>query len=487
MIKTTLTLTCLLCTPAFALTALTESSMAEVVAKGGISIDTTSLANDGKLLSTGKISFSEFDQNSNGQDGFSVDGIKLYATNVDSNGNIIGASTITTDIDLGDDGSLFIKTKGLQRIDLDIGAISLGRRTLLGGISLKNARFLGNSYSAMKVSNSIEGTKFSFITQLGNGSHLTQVIKEDDVLFSSSVILNAPNSDPNAGFYSELFLLARGDDLRLEFGRIKGSVLMHNIVMTDLQGNNLFGGANFGSIGLSDLNIQNGHLTLNTQAHGGSGISGKFLLQAELGTAFIENDGGRINLSDIKLDMDSEIGYQMEFVDNAQISGIKMTFTPVNSNADTDIDISLGGIRLSDKNGINPSNSMGSFAIKNLNLKNSKLHVSILADHTFGNEGIRTDLALEGLTQFDLVIKDDTNVVNAPELSAKVSLNELKLSQNVDMTPQEIYIRTNEMKMSMNVAAIKIGTGLSQRGEMGKITINEFKILPNSYTLIKPI
>ncbi len=461
--------------------------MGNIIAKGGISIDTTSLANDGKLLSTGKITFSEFDLTSNGQDGFSIDGIKLYATNVNNSGTIIGASTIKTAVDLGDDGSLFIKTSGFQRLDLDIGKVSLGRRALLGGVRIENARFLGNSYTAMKVSNSIEGTKLAFITQLGNGCHLTQKIQEDDVIFSSNVTLNAPSNDPNAGFYSELFLLARGDDLRLEFGRIKGSVLMDKIILTDKHGNNLFANANFGSLGLANINVRNGYLSLDTRANSNTGIQGKFLLQAELGKLFIENDGGRISLNNLKINMDKEIAYQMEFVDDSQVSGIKMSFAPANSNQDTDIDIQLGGLRLTDKNGLNPSNSIGSFALKNINLKNTKLHVSLLADHSFGQEGMRTDVALEGTVRAELSLQDDTNTTNYPELTANIALSNLSLSQNIDMTPQGIYMRTNKMQLDMSIAAIKIGNGLSHRGEIGRIDITGFNVLPNSYMLIKPL
>lgn len=474
---------------AFSLTALDEKSLSNVVAKGGLTIESTSLDSNGQLFSTGKITFNEFDTNSTGQDGFSINGIKLLANDVDENGNISGASTIKTSVDLGNDGSLFVKTTGFQRVDLEVGAVSLGRRTLIDGLKIENARFLGNSYTAMKVSNELRGTKLAFITQLGNGSNLTQSVRKNDVVFSSKVTLNGVNSDPNSGFYSEMFLLAQGDDLRLEFGRIKGSVLMNNIVMNDTQGRNLFSNKNFGSLGLSDINIRNGYLTLDTRSTNDAGIRGKFLLQAQLGSLFIENDGGRINLSAMKLDMDSEIAYQMEFFDDDKNSGVQMSFAPVNADTDTDIDFELGAINLAGVGGANPSKSMGSFAIENLNLRNNKLRVSIFASpNTGSNDGIRTDISLEGTTKLDLVVKDDfLNRVNAPELRARVSLSNFKVSQRVDLTRQGINININRLNLDMKVHSVKIGNGLNYRGQMGRLALNSFKVLPGSYTLIKPL
>lgn len=473
--------------PICALTPLDESSMSDVVAKGGLTLETTSLHDKGQLFSTGKITFSEFDPDSSGQDGFSIDGIKLSANNVDSSGDITGASTIKTTVDFGDDGSLFIKTTGLQRVDLDVGAISLGRRNLIDGLSIENARFMGNSYTAMKVSNETEGTKFSLITQLGHGSRMTQHVKTGDVIFSSDVTLNSSDSNPNGGFYSEVFLLARGDDLRLEFGRIKGSLLMNNIIMTDKGGNNLFGTANFGSLGLSGINIRNGYLTLDTRKTEKIGIQGKFLLQAKLDELFIENTGGRINLSNISLDMDSEIGYHMEFVDNEKISGVQMTFAPVNPSADTDIDFKLGGIKLSGVGGVSPTESFGSLAIENINLKNTKLFVSLLAP-TADKKGIRTDVALEGAINFDFSFKDgELDADNAPQLGGKVTLSDFKLSQSMDLNKKGIYLGINEMSMSMKVSSVSLGNRSSYQGHIGNLAINSFKVLPGSYAQIQPL
>lgn len=473
----------------FALTPLDENSMSNVVARAGITLETTSLNSTGELLSTGKITFSEFDPDSSGQDGFSIGGIKLLANNVDSNGNKTGPSTIKTKVDFGDDGSLFIKTTGFQRVDLDVGAISLGRRNLLGGISIENARFKGNSYTAMKVSNDVSGTKFSFVSQFGDGSSLTQHVKEDDVIFSSDLTLKAPDSTPNSGFYSEMFMLAKGDELRVEFGRIKGSLIMNNIIMTDTSGSNLFGNANFGSLGLSNIDVKNGYLTLDTRKNeADKGIRGKFLLQASLGQLFIQNDGGRINLNSVSLDMDSEIGYQMEFVDNDEVSGIQMMFEPVNKNTDTDIDLKLGSIGLSGSLGESPSENFGSFALENLNLKNAKLNVSILAAPAFGEEGIRTDLSLDGAVSFDLSIKgEDASSDAMPALRSRVSLSGFKVSQTVDMTQKGIYMGIKEMKMNMTMNSLSMGNQSNYQGEIGKLAINSFKMLPGSYTQIQPL
>lgn len=310
MKKTSLLSLCLLSASSFALTPLDDSSMANIVAKGGITLESTSLHDKGQLFSTGKITFSEYAPNSQTQGELIVDGIKLLANDVDANGNITGASTIKTTIDFVDDGSLLIKTTGFQRVDLNVGAITLGGVSLVDGLNIENARFMGDSYTAMKVSNEIEGTKLSFITQLGHGSRMTQHIDKSDVRFSTDVILSAPDSDPNGGFYSEVFLLARGDDIRLEFGRIKGGILMKNIRMTDLQGNNLYGSnRTFGSLGVSNINVSDGYLAIDTgKNENPNGIQGKLKLKAEIGEMFLEDDNsGRLSLNSVKLDMDSDV------------------------------------------------------------------------------------------------------------------------------------------------------------------------------------
>ncbi|WP_430459643.1 DUF6160 family protein [Thalassolituus sp. LLYu03] len=478
--------------PVMAMQVLEDTDMAGVSGQSGITIEVTTDDPNGEFLTTGELRFTEADRDGKGEDYLAIGGLKLRTITTDATGVMTGVDTIRTDIDIDAEGNVSIRQSDVDTLDLELGAVSLSGRELFNAVRFSVWKFVGDSYLETVLLNDPEGAKVGFRTVMEEGSGLTYQFDEDGLTFSSDIVF-LPKAGESA-FRSELFLTGTTDELKLEFGETSGSFEIRNISLLDSSGDNIFGANDFGDLGYADISINTGYITMaaNTDA-GVDGIRGKINSDMTVGNVFYRTGDQRVNFNDVSLNTNGEISYTLDFIDitseNAidrfKVTGIESHITDI-----TDLDLTIGSLTLSAGDGSSQSLSMGSYAIENLNLNGGSIDLSMLTLPGAGSQGLQMDLVMAGTTSFDLTIKDDPAEVSGnpdPQLTASVVLNNVSVSQTIDQTDKGLHVGILDQSMDININQIRVGDGLIQQGQTGRLVMNNISLQPGSYFRVEPL
>lgn len=478
--------------PAVAMQVMEDNDMSAVAGQSGISIEMTTQDPNGDFLTTGEIRFTEDDRDGKGEDYLSIGSLKLRTITTDANGNMTGVDTIRTDIDVDDGGNVHIRQSDIDTLELELGELSLSGRTLFGATRFSVWKFVGNSYLETVLINDPAGAKVGFRTVMEEGSGLTYQFDEDGVTFSSDIVFL-----PKAGelaFRSEVFMTGDSDQLKLEIGETRGSFEIRNISLLDASGNNIFGVNDFGDLGYSDITVNTGYITVaSSNIVGVDGIQGKINSDLTVGNVFYRTGNQRVNFNNVSLNTNGEISYNLDFIDTSVTNAVdknKVTGIDAHITDITDLDLTIGALTLSAGDGSAESLSMGSYAIENLNLNGGSIDLQMYTLPGAGAEGFQMDLTMAGTTSFDLTIKDDPAAVVGnpdPQLTANVVLNNVSVSQTVDQTNKGLHVGILSQSMDMNINQIRIGDGLIQQGQTGRLVMNNLSLQPGSYFRVEPL
>jgi len=469
---------------ALAMQAMDDESMAGVAGQSGITIETTTQDPEGNFLTTGEIRFTEEDKDGQGKDYIAVDGLKLRTYMTDSDGNFIAADTFLTDIDIDELGNVSIRTSDVDKLDLDLGTLSLSGRTLFGAVRFSMWEFIGNSYLETVMLNDPEGAKVGFRTVMEEGSGLTYQFDEDNVTFSSDIVF-LPADGENT-FRSEVFLTGDNDQLKIEIGETSGSFEIKNISLLDGSGNNIFGNNNFGDLGYANLTVNDAYFTVRANPDADiDGIVGEINTDLSMGNVFYRTGDQRFNLNNVRLNTNGELTYNLDFIDTGYTSGISASVSDV-----SDLDLIIGSMTLSSGDGSNASASMGSYAIENMSLNGDSMELQLYTLPGAGSEGMQMDFIMSGTTSFDLTIKDDDDgnaTTIDPQLTAEVVINNFSLSQTIDQTEKGLHIGIVDQSMDLNINQIRMGDGTVQQGQTGRLVMNNISLQPGSYFRVEPL
>ena len=97
---------------------------------------------------------------------------------------------------------------------------------------------------------------------------------------------------------------------------------------------------------------------------------------------------------------------------------------------------------------------------------------------------------MAGTTSFDLTIKDDPAEVSGdpdPTLTASVVLNNVSVSQTVDQTEKGLNVGILNQSMDVNINQIRMGDGLIQQWQTGRLVMNNVSLQPGSYFRVEPL
>ena len=463
---------------------LDDAAMSGVAGQSGISIEITTDDADGNFLTTGEIRYTETDKDGQGKDYLAIDGLTLRTITTDSSGNMTGVDTIRTDIDVDSAGNVSILSSDIDTLDLELGALSLSGRTLFGGVRFSVWEFVGDSYLETLLLNDQAGAKLAFRTVMEEGSGLTYQFDEDGLTFSTDIVF-LPASGENA-FRSEVFLSGNTDELKLELGETSGSFEIRNISLLDDSGNNIFAGNNFGDLGYADIRVNTGYVTVFANPDPlVDGIAGRINTDLTVGNVFYRTGDQRLNLNNVHLNTNGDIDYTLDFIDTGFTTGIDSRISAI-----SDLDLTIGALTFSAGDGSAETLSMGSFAIENLNLGGGSIDLQLYTLPGAGAQGMQLDLTMAGTTSFDLTITDDPaeNAAHpAPVLSASVVLNNVSVSQSIDQTGKGLHIGVLEQSMDVNINQIRMGDGVLQQGQTGRLVMNNVSLQPGSYFRVEPL
>lgn len=468
-----------------AMQVLDDQDMSSVAGQAGITIEMTTEDPNGEMLTTGEIRFTENDKDGQGEDYLAIDGLSLRTITTDANGVMTGVDTIRTTIDVDADGNVHIRQSDIDTLELELGAISFSGRTLFGAVRFSVWKFIGDSYLETMLVNDVNGAKIGFISVMEEGSGLTYQFDEDNVTFSSDIVFLPKPGETT--FRSEMYLTGDMDELKLEIGETSGSFEIRNISLLDETGANIFGeGNDFGDLGWSDLTVNTGYITMAANpAAGVDGLVGKINTDMTVDSLFYRTGDQRVNLRQMNLNTNGEIDYTFDFIDTGFTTGFDASISSI-----TDLDLTIGAITFSDGDGSNESLSMGSYAIENLNLNGDSIDLQMYTLPGVGSQGMQMDLTMAGTTSFDLTIKDDP-AVNAgdpdPQLTAEVVLNNVSVSQTIDQTEKGLHVGILNQSMDVNINQIRIGDGLTQQGQTGRLVMNNVSLQPGSYFRVEPL
>ena len=471
---------------ALALQSLDDAVMQDVSGQGGLTIESTTTDPDGYTLRTGEIRYTQ-KNNEGGLDAyFSIDGMTERYYTSDAAGNFIGLNTVRTLINVDSAGNLSIKTEDVDTKDIHYGAMSFSGRQFLSGMDINVWKFKPGSYTEIEAKNDPAGAKIISRTVMKNGSGYTQKRYENDVIVSSKT---AYCPDPCTGEYRSETILTNdaGNGLKLEFGATNGTIEIQDIkIARNINGTvvGLFDDNSFGDIGYGDISVNSGYVTMRANADPSkNGLQGQFASDIDVGTFFFRTDNSRINMHNLQFKTVGPIDYNLALMNNGYATGIEAQIHGVGSTAE----LRVGSITLSSKDGSGETTSAGSFAITGFTLNNGTAEISNYTLPGYGTDGLRQVVNASGKTSFNLEVYDESSAAGAPKLSAEVVLNNFTQDQTTNYTPKGIYILTGSNSMDVNINAIRVGNGSTYKGQSGRIVMNNYHVMPGSYTNIEPL
>lgn len=482
-----LALSVLVASGAQAMQALDDSSMSDVAGQAGITIEQTTNGVDGFLMGTGEIKYTQADTAGQGEVDVTIDGmtVRSYVFDNTKTNNFGGYNTIRRVIDINADGDLSIKTMDIDTLDIKIGAIAIGGRRVNSGIDINVWKLAAGSYLETEVKNDFAGAKIISRNVMKAGSGYNQIVYENGLNISSDTVF-LPNVGDDA-FVSELILTSEGDGLKIEVGATKGTMEIKNLSILDSDGTNLFGSGNsFGDFGYGNVTVNEGYITVaaSQDPTNRNGIEGAIFSDIDIGNAYYRTGNARLNANNVMFTTGGELHYRLAFMDNGYASGLEGQFV---SSSTATASLSIGSLTLSDADGDNETNSIGSLAISNLSLNSGTAEVSIYTLPGYGNEGLRQVINATDESSFDMVLYDESTAVGAPKLSANIVINNLTQDQTINYTKKGIRIQTVSSSMDMNINAIKAGNNQTYQGQSGRIVMNNFHQVSGGYTNIEPL
>lgn len=464
--------------PLQALQAIDDADMASVYGQSGISIDTQIEADDGTLLTIGSVTYTEENKDDSGDEFLQLKDIGLQIVEIDDAGNVLGPGFISTRIDVAENGNLNIRSSELGAINFTVGSIEFSGRSI-GALGLNRWRFAPGSFLETTVLNDTP-VKIRSRTLMTDGSGIDFRYIEDDLLLTSNIEFKSDSL--NRPFQSEFFLSADNQALKIEFGETRGTLEFNNLKLSDNLGNPLLNNQSFGDLGYGDIVVNQGYFTVRANDNG-EGLSGELLSDITVGTAFYRTDENRLNFENVNIATNGEIRYQLELVGSQTdfARGMTAILTDI-----SDLDLTIGSIIFSQADGLSGrSDSLGAFAIENLNLNGGALVTSLWALSATGSQGIRLDAAITRGAQFDFTYADDES--SAAKLTAEVVLGEFSAETLLDITPKGLNFTVENLEAEAHVNAIRIGDGSLYQGQTGRIDIDGLVVQPGSYLRVEPI
>lgn len=474
--------------PCTALEALDDAHLSTVSGQSGLTIETTLSEPNGQFLSTGDIRFTENDRDGKGEDYVNISGVAVKLQGLDAQGNVGGSAGLTTLLDVKDDGTLVIRNTDMGAVSLNVGAVSLSSRVLVDGLVIDQFKYAGDSSQLLSIGSDANGKlKVAVRNEFAAGSGFNFRYLEDGLSLSADV--NFVPVDGSQYFVSELFVSANDDGLRIDFGETKGTIIVNSISLLDKNGNSLFSSGNFGDLGFGNIQVNKGYLTLaSTTKDGRDGIEGVVYSDVVVGENFYRTGGFRVNAKDVSIKTNGEIAYSLDLIDTGFATGLEASISAADRSQGSDIDILVGGITFSNGDGTNETaNSLGSFAIENLNLNDGSIDLGIYTLAGSGSSGMRVDISAEKAINFDVTLYDDSVADNAPKVTAEVVLNNVSMSQTIDQTKKGIHIGILDNSMDMNVNAIRLGNGQNYQGQTGRLVVNNLALKAGSYVRLEPL
>ena len=461
-----------------ALQAIDDSDMASVYGQSGLTIETQVEENDGTVLTIGSVTYTEENEDDSDDEFLSLQNIGLQIIEIDDAGNLLGPGSVTTTIDISEDGDLTIRAADIGAVNFTVGSIEFSGRSI-GALGLNRWRFAPGSFLETTVVNE-SPVKIRSRALMADGSGIDFRYIEDDLLLTSNIAFKPDSS--NRPFQSEFFFTAVDDTLKIEFGETRGTLEFNDLKLSDRDGNPLLNDQSFGDVGYGDVVVNQGYFTVRAN-DSAEGIAGEFLSDLTIGTAFYRTDANRLNFENVNLKTNGEINYQLELVGSESdfARGISATLTGI-----SDIDLTIGAIIFSQDDGITGrSDSLGSFAIENLDLNGGAITASVWALPGAGSQGVRLDTSITAGTEFDFTYRDEES--SDARLTAEVVLGEFSSETLLDITPKGLHFTVESLEGEAHINAIRMGDGSTYQGQTGRIDIDGLVVQPGSYLRVEPI
>lgn len=471
---------------AVAMQSLDDTLMQEVSAQGGLTIESTTTDPNGYTMQTGEIRYTQ-KNNEGGLDAyFSINGMSERYYTSDVNGNFVGLTTVRTLIDVDSAGNLSIKTMDVDTKDIHYGAMSFSGRQFLSGLDINVWKFKPGSYTEIEARNEPAGAKIISRTVMKDGSGYTQKRYENDVIVTTDTVYK-PATGKDTYVSETIITNDAANGLKLEFGQTEGTLEINNMTIArNINGTvvGLFDDNSFGDYGYGNIKVNSGYVTIRANSDPlKNGLQGKFESDIDVGTFFYRTENSRVNVHNLQFKTVGPIDYNLALMNNGYATGIEAQIHGVGTTAD----LTIGGITLSDKDGVGSSASAGSFAITDFTLNGHTAEISNYTLPGYGTDGLRQVVNASGKTSFNLEIYDESSAAGAPKLSAEMVLNNFTQDQTTNYTPKGIYILTASNSMDVNINAIRAGNGSTYQGQSGRIVMNNYHVMPGSYTNIEPL
>lgn len=500
----------------WALQALNDDMMQDISGQGGITIEQTSLAQDGFISSSDQIAITQKDYVGSGDVTLTIDGTNTYMYSLDGEGNRT-PTTIVRTIDIDADGNLSIKTNNIDFMDTYMGALAIGGKRLTGGSDIEVWKFADGSHLETFIENNPNGAKIKSRTVMTEGSGYSQRNHANGVTTAYDVAY-LPATDGDA-FRTEVILASDGQGgLRLEMGETHGTVELRNLRLLDTATNtNVFDGEYedglaYFDVGYSDIDVRSGYLTLRS-ANGfngevRNGLVGEMASDISVGRIYLSTDdpakGGsnQFNMNNVSFVVNGkdgeqgEIGYTLEMVDYGRVGGVEMQLVSHHTTAD----IVIGSLTVSNDTGFE-SPTIASLALKDFSLEGGTLDVGLYSSAFFAGpdqtevEGIRQVINADRIS-FKLTVAgedlSDPANANQPIVQGDVVINNFVSDHHVGNTKEGIYRVVENSSFSASVNALRAGVRDTSSphyrgGESGRLVMSNYQQMPGSYMLIEPL
>lgn len=500
----------------FALQAMDDDTMQDITGQGGITLEQTSLGENGFVSSMENIAFTQKDYEGTGDVTLTIDNTETYVYSLDGSGNRYN-TTIKRTIDIDSDGNLSYKTMNIDYMDTRTGAMAVNGKKLTGGSEINVWEYAPGSYLETFIENNPNGTKIRSRSFMTAGSGFSQRAFANGITTASDVLYL-----PAAGeteFMTELILASDSQGgLRLEFGETRGTIEVQNVRLFDTAtGENVFDpgfidsndktankGLSYYDYGYGDVEVNSGYMTIRPAGNNINGLEGEMASDINVGKLYIRTaaeDGSnkqQFNINNVKFKVDGEIGYVLKLKDFGRAAGIEAQLVSEYTTAD----IVLGELKFANgNNGADwESHSMASIAVKEFSLEGGTLDIGMygfaagekgtpFADDVSVLQTITSDRASFKLTIAGEDISDPANA-NQPIVQGDVMINNYSSEQYISNTKRGMETISNS-SFSLSVNALRAGTQNTasphyRAGESGRLVINNYQQI-NAHTIIEPL
>ena len=466
--------------------ALDDSTMSGVTGQAGLTIEQTTTGANGVMLETGEIRYTQADNSGDGEVSLTIDGMSMrsYVYDASKPDNFGGYNTIKRIIDIDSDGNLFVTTRDVDTLDIHLGAIAIGGRRLMGGMDINVWKHAPGSYTQTEVKNTLDGAKIYMRNVMTEGSGYSSIRYENDmrIAYDTQYI----PIDPSTPFESELILSKTAEGIRLDVGKVVGTMEINGLSILDENGNNVFGAGNsFGDIGFGNVSVPTGstYVTIGANTEPGeNGLKGRISSSMNIGNVYYRTAGSRLNLGNVSFTTGGELEYKLALMDNGYVSGIEARIESVGVAS---ANLRIGSLSFSNGDGTDNTTSLGGIALSDIGLEGGDLQVGLYTKSGWGSEGLMQVISTDHI-RFDFEIYDEFDMANyddpalraaAPKLSAEIVINDFAQEQTTNYTKKGIRILTDitTNSMDVNINNLKAGNNSTYQGHAGRIVMNGFR------------